>query len=143
MKDPFSHSSRWDSVGLDCDSCTHVSKSEWPNKDQSYDCHLHNLSLRIEIAKNGYKEGEWFCVDFENNGGDPNGVKEFEYQVAKDTWKDKKCKENKILLIRIPHFVAFYDLDRYIRMILKRKSLLKDDPGAIYNNYSHNKNIYE
>ena len=72
-----------------------------------------------------------------------NGVKEFEYQVAKDTWKDEKCKENKILLIRIPHFVAFYDLDRYIRMILKRKSMLKDDPKSIYSNYSANKNIYE
>lgn len=72
-----------------------------------------------------------------------NGVKEFEYQVAKDSWKDKKCEENNILLIRIPHFVAFHDLDRYIRMILKRKSMLKDDPKTIYTNYSSNKNIYE
>ena len=35
-----------------------------------------------------------------------NGPAEFIYQTKKDSWKDLKCKENGVFLIRIPHFVA-------------------------------------
>jgi len=49
-----------------------------------------------------------------------SGVDEFKYQVKKDEWKDMKCKERGVMLVRIPHFVAFQDLDRYIREELKR-----------------------
>ena len=52
-----------------------------------------------------------------------NGPDEFVYQVKKDSWKDLKCKENKIVLIRIPHFVAFQDLKRYIRSELDRQKI--------------------
>lgn len=48
---------------------------------------------------------------------------EFVYQVKKDSWKDMKCKEKQILLIRIPHFVNFNDLDRYIRQELRRRKV--------------------
>jgi hypothetical protein len=51
------------------------------------------------------------------------GPDEFVYQVKKDSWKDLKCKEHKILLIRIPHFVAFQDLRRYIRNELDRQKV--------------------
>jgi len=72
-----------------------------------------------------------------------NGVKEFEYQVAKDTWKDTKCKEYNILLIRIPHFVVFPDLERYILSKLKQKSVIKDDQYRTLDNFSNKTNIYE
>ena len=52
-----------------------------------------------------------------------NGVKEFKYQVKKDQWKDNICKDKGILLIRIPHFVSFEDLERYIRTKLTRKGV--------------------
>ena len=52
-----------------------------------------------------------------------NGVDEFEYQITKDSWKNKKCKDQGVLLIRIPHFVAYHDLDRYIKNILKREGM--------------------
>lgn len=51
------------------------------------------------------------------------GPKEFEYQVKKDQWKDLKCKEQGILLIRIPHFVPYQDLDRYIMQRLRKEGL--------------------
>ena len=70
-----------------------------------------------------------------------NGVKEFEYQVMKDTWKDEKCKEMGVMLIRIPHFVAFHDLERYIRMILRRKWSVT--PGNAYKNFTESINIYD
>lgn len=53
-----------------------------------------------------------------------SGPDEFIYQVKKDSWKDMKCKEKGILLIRIPHFVAFQDLERYIKQKLTRESLI-------------------
>jgi hypothetical protein len=68
MKDPFSYSARWDSVGLDCSFCIHQKEVEWPNKDRDYSCRLHGISLAATIASSGYKEGEWFCSSFENNG---------------------------------------------------------------------------
>jgi len=52
-----------------------------------------------------------------------NGHDEFIYQVKKDTWKDLKCKEKGVTLVRIPHFVAFTDLRRYIIHELERQKV--------------------
>jgi hypothetical protein len=69
VKDPFSYSARWDSVGLDCSNCIHfVGPVTWPDRERTSLCGLHNVSLAIELAKTGFKEGEWFCKDFADNG---------------------------------------------------------------------------
>jgi hypothetical protein len=68
MKDPFSYSARWDSVGLDCTFCKHQSDAKWPNIAKDYKCNLHKISLAKEIGENGFKDGEWFCSEFSNNG---------------------------------------------------------------------------
>lgn len=69
IKDTFSYTDRWDSVGLDCAFCKHQANSnKWPNLKRNYRCGLHNISLSIELGENGYKEGEWFCMNFNNNG---------------------------------------------------------------------------
>lgn len=52
-----------------------------------------------------------------------NGPDEFVYQVKKDSWKDMKCKERGVALIRIPHFVAYNDLKRYIVSELERQRI--------------------
>ena len=52
-----------------------------------------------------------------------NNPYKFVYQVEKDKFKDKVCKEKGILLIRIPHFVAYNDLERFIRHKLKQNKL--------------------
>lgn len=82
----------------------------------------------------------------------PGGVDEFEYQVVKDSWKDQKCKEKGVMLIRIPHFVAFQDLERYIKMMLKREGVepsphglyaSSHSPDEVYRNFSSKKsNMY-
>jgi len=51
------------------------------------------------------------------------GHDEFIYQVKKDSWKDLKCKERGVSLVRIPHFVAFQDLKRYIISELQRQKI--------------------
>lgn len=68
MKDPFSYSARWGSIGLDCAFCIHQKEVEWPNLKRDYSCLLHRISLAKEIGGNGYKEGEWFCSSFADNG---------------------------------------------------------------------------
>ncbi len=80
IKDGFSYASRWDSVGLDCQHCKYFySPKEWPDENRVSFCKLHKVSLSIELNKEGYKEYEWFCKDFENTGkADENAVKYFE-----------------------------------------------------------------
>lgn len=46
------------------------------------------------------------------------------YQTKCDAFKDMQCKKKGILLIRIPHYVDFHDLDRFIREKLEREGLI-------------------
>ena len=41
-------------------------------------------------------------------------VEDFEYQVLRDSLKDEMCKEEGVLLIRIPRYVPYYDLQNFI-----------------------------
>ncbi len=52
-----------------------------------------------------------------------NGPKEFVYQTKKDTWRDIKCQEKGVMLIRIPHTIVYQDLERYIRMKLQKNNV--------------------
>ena len=88
MNDPFSYSARWGSVGLDCAFCKHQSNVEWPNLKRNYGCNLHGVSLAKELGSNGYKEGEWFCSAFSNNGAaNPKAKREFESILSELTPK--------------------------------------------------------
>lgn len=51
------------------------------------------------------------------------GVDEFVYQTKKDTFKDLKCRERGILLIRIPYYVVKSDLHDFILQKLRRKGM--------------------
>lgn len=55
------------------------------------------------------------------HGNDEN---KFKYQESCDKFKDMQCKKHGILLIRIPHTIAPFDLDRYIRDKLQREKLI-------------------
>lgn len=65
VPDTFPHTGRWDSVGLDCAYCRHfVGPGSWPDREHVSRCGLHDLPLGIQLAADGYKDGEWFCRDF-------------------------------------------------------------------------------
>lgn len=51
------------------------------------------------------------------------GPQDFVYQQKRDTWKDLKCREMGILLIRIPHNVVPEDLEPFIRRALARNGI--------------------
>ena len=53
-----------------------------------------------------------------------HGTEEFNYQVKKDIWKDAKCRERGILLIRVPHYIYFTDLENFIRKRLREENVL-------------------
>ena len=48
---------------------------------------------------------------------------DFVNQVKRDTWKDKRCREMGVLLIRIPHFIEYANLEKYIRERLIRERI--------------------
>lgn len=50
----------------------------------------------------------------------PGGLQEFQYQMKKDSWKDLMCEKYGVLLIRIPDFVAYDDLERFIKSKLSK-----------------------
>ncbi len=69
-----------------------------------------------------------------------NNPKEFEYQVKKDSYKDMRCKQEGVALVRIPHYVAFQDLERFIKNKLRKMKLLEnyhtDDPRFLEGLYT-------
>jgi hypothetical protein len=52
-----------------------------------------------------------------------NSLADLKYQRSKDAWKDAACKDKGVMLIRIPNFVAYSDLDRWIRQSLSRAGM--------------------
>jgi len=59
------------------------------------------------------------------------GAHEFIYQEKKDSWKSGICKQKGIMLIRIPHNVAFEDLDRFIKNKLRNEGMLTNSSYGI------------
>lgn len=51
------------------------------------------------------------------------GPEEFIYQCKKDSWKDVVTRSRGILLLRVPSFVAYEDLERYICTKLRREGM--------------------
>jgi hypothetical protein len=79
MKDPFTYSARWDSVGLDCSYCKYFKgPQKWPDTNIESVCTFHNFSLKMQLQDNGYKDGEWFCKNFNNERAFPKAVEELE-----------------------------------------------------------------
>ena len=86
IRDPFSYSDRWDSVGLDCCQCVHFAGPEkWPDIQRISHCSMHKISLSVELARSGYKSGEWFCKDFKDDGKGRTSLKALqEFNAVKD-----------------------------------------------------------
>ncbi len=79
VKDIFSYAARWDSIGLDCSYCKHFKgPNKWPDIERKSSCGLHHIPLKIELLSSGYKDGEWFCKQYSDNGStDKQALVEF------------------------------------------------------------------
>jgi hypothetical protein len=67
-----------------------------------------------------------------NTGMFHKGKYDFEYQCAKDKWKDKRCEDMGIALVRIPHSIAYEDLEKYIVETLKKRRLYLSDVTLVH-----------
>lgn len=70
----------------------------------------HGLGFEYDGGQHGR-----YTPRFHKNVGD------FQYQRAKDSWKDARFKQEKKVLIRIPDFVHYTDLERFICTKLRRE----------------------
>ena len=69
VKDPFSYSARWDSIGLDCAFCKFFSgPKRWPDVKSEVFCNKHQVSLKYRLSVKKYLDGEWFCKHFDDVG---------------------------------------------------------------------------
>ena len=85
IRDPFSYSARWDSIGLDCAFCKFFSGPlTWPDSNREVFCDRHKVSLKFRLSKENSLDGEWFCKQFEDAGrASPKAAQEFE-AIRKD-----------------------------------------------------------
>lgn len=87
-------------------------KSPVTQANLELDCYNEKLKLALEYdgkqhaeyTPHFHKDDKW----------------KFIYQVRKDDWKNMKCQEHGITLIRVPHYVQFDKLESYIRKKLQR-----------------------
>lgn len=82
------------------------------NHNLELDCYNDELKLAIEYDGSQHAQ---YTPKFH---GDDKW--KFIYQVRKDDWKNLKCKENGVTLVRIPHYIPFDKLEQYIRTKLKK-----------------------
>ena len=51
------------------------------------------------------------------------GQNAFIYQVKKDNWKTKRCAEEGVVLIRIPHYISWDDIEDHIKDRLRKEGV--------------------
>ena len=91
-------------------------KSPITNHNLEIDCFNEQLGIALEYDGKQHAE---YTPTF--HGKDKWN---FIYQVKKDTWKDKKCAEKGIKLIRVPHNIPYDKLENYITKKLKKYNKL-------------------
>lgn len=90
-------------------------KNPQTKKNLELDCFCEELNIALEY--NGQQHYVYTPLFHRRK-------KDFYSQVFRDDWKRKKCKERGIRLVEIPYWVAFDDLESFIRNELVKKGCL-------------------
>lgn len=91
-------------------------KSPVTKKNLEIDCY--NSRLKLGLEYDGVQHAKYTPYFHKDDKW------KFIYQVKKDDWKDMKCAEHGITLIRVPHYVPYDKLEQYIRKKLIRNGKL-------------------
>lgn len=87
-------------------------KSPVTKKNLEIDCYNEGLKLGLEY--DGVQHAKYTPYFHRDDKW------KFIYQVKKDDWKNMRCAEKGITLIRVPHYVPYDKLEQYIRKKLIR-----------------------
>jgi hypothetical protein len=91
-------------------------KSPVTKKNLELDCY--NARLKIALEYDGSQHAQY-------NPHFHRGDKwKFVYQVRKDDWKNLKCEEHGVTLIRVPHYIKYDKLEAYIKKKLQKTGKL-------------------
>lgn len=85
-------------------------------KNLELDCYNERMKLALEY--DGAQHAKYTPRFHKNDKW------KFVYQVRKDDWKNLKCKENGVTLIRVPHYIQYDKLEEYIRKKLVKLGLV-------------------
>lgn len=91
-------------------------KNPITNKNLELDCY--NEDLKISLEYDGGQHSKYTPAFHGDNKWN------FIYQVRKDDFKNKVCKEQNITLIRVPHHIPEYKLEEYIKDKLRKAGKL-------------------
>lgn len=86
-------------------------KSPATGKNLELDCY--NSELKLAVEHDGEQHSRYSPYFHKK------GPTEFTYQVVRDDWKNMRCKQEGITLIRVPHWVPEYELEKFIRNKLR------------------------
>jgi len=98
------------------------SRPDWlknPLTGQNLELDGYNKELNIAFEYDGKQHHE-YVKHFHKD------KKDWKYQQEKDLWKDNKCRENCVNLIRIPYTIKKKDIDRFIFSELIKKKLIEN-----------------
>jgi hypothetical protein len=87
-------------------------KSPWSGRNLELDCYNSRINLAVE--RDGVQHAK-YTPHFHRKG--PH---QFEAQKKRDRWKDKRCKELGLTLIRVPHTVKFKSIEPFLRKQLRK-----------------------
>jgi hypothetical protein len=80
-----------------------------PVTGQNLELDCYNPQLKIALEYDGQQHAQ-YTPHFHRND-----KWKFIYQVRKDDWKNLKCQEHGITLVRVPHTIPFEKLESYIK----------------------------
>lgn len=87
-------------------------KSPYSGRNLELDCY--NAQLNLAVERDGRQHAK-YVPHFHRNGPE-----DFKDQQRRDKWKDKRCKELGLNLIRVPHTVKLQNIEGYLKKQLRK-----------------------
>lgn len=89
-----------------------------PVTDKNLELDCYNERMKLALEYDGAQHAQYTPRFHRNDKWN------FVYQVRKDDWKNLKCREHGITLIRVPHYIQYDKLEPYIRKKLAKHGFL-------------------
>lgn len=94
-----------------------------PSTGQNLEADMYNESIKTRLGKglicevDGAQHSHYIPYFHKTK-------KDFEYQVAKDKWKDAQCEKMGITMIRVPYYIPIHKLEDFLIEELNKKGVV-------------------